>query len=173
MPRMADLPPPSHAGVPVPSTPSAQTSHMPHVVQATHHPHPCGTNNHPLLMPFPYAHPCSPRFQGCRHDAPTPMMPDAPTSSPLSQISHAKIGVTGYLRRWTQAQTPLGPKLEAVTGYNDDDVKCKACESEESVAELMLCDDCDRGFHIFFLCPILLCVPVGYFLNGATRVAMP
>jgi [histone H3]-lysine27 N-methyltransferase len=101
------------------------------------------------------------------------MMPDAPTSSPLSQISHAKIGVAGYLRRWTQAQTSPGPKLEDVAGYNDDDVKCKACESEESVAELMLCDGYDRGFHIFYLCPILLCGPAGYFLNGATRVAMP
>jgi [histone H3]-lysine27 N-methyltransferase len=61
----------------------------------------------------------------------------------------------GYLRRWTQEQTSLGPRSEAVAGYDDDNVRCKVCESEEAVAELMLCNGCGRGFHIFYLCPHL------------------
>ncbi|KAF8677204.1 hypothetical protein HU200_046681 [Digitaria exilis] len=80
-------------------------------------------------------HPSEPSLTGSR--APTPM------------------AATGQLRRRTRARTP--PRADD----GDDDVSCEACGSGHAAAELMLCDGCDRGFHIFCLRPILPRVPAG------------
>ncbi|KAL5199934.1 hypothetical protein ABZP36_021137 [Zizania latifolia] len=62
------------------------------------------------------------------------------------------------LRRRTRAR----PATRAVkVEEDDDDVRCEACGSGESAAELLLCDGCDRGLHIFCLRPILPRVPAG------------
>ncbi|XP_076957810.1 histone-lysine N-methyltransferase ATXR6-like isoform X1 [Bidens hawaiensis] len=42
-----------------------------------------------------------------------------------------------------------------------DDTCCEECGSGEFGSELLLCDHCDRGFHLFCLRPILPSVPVG------------
>ncbi|KAK7243333.1 hypothetical protein RIF29_38126 [Crotalaria pallida] len=56
------------------------------------------------------------------------------------------------LRRRTRAPQPApGP----------DDVSCEQCGSGDSPAELLLCDKCDRGYHLFCLNPILSSVPKG------------
>ncbi|XP_040377280.1 histone-lysine N-methyltransferase ATXR6-like [Oryza brachyantha] len=61
--------------------------------------------------------------------------------------------------------TPLRRRTRArparVDDGDDDDVRCEACGSGESAAELLLCDGCDRGLHIFCLRPILPRVPAG------------
>ncbi|KAF3790870.1 Histone-lysine N-methyltransferase [Nymphaea thermarum] len=50
---------------------------------------------------------------------------------------------------------------------DDDDtddysgVKCEECRSGECGGEMLLCDKCDRGFHIFCLRPIIVRVPTG------------
>ncbi|XP_062224259.1 histone-lysine N-methyltransferase ATXR6-like [Phragmites australis] len=67
------------------------------------------------------------------------------------------MGAASQLRRRTRARPP--PREEAYS--DDDDVRCEACGSGEAAAELMLCDGCDRGFHIFCLRPILPRVPAG------------
>ncbi|KAF6146023.1 hypothetical protein GIB67_033382 [Kingdonia uniflora] len=36
---------------------------------------------------------------------------------------------------------------------------CEECRSEATPAELLLCDRCDRGFHLFCLKPILVSLP--------------
>ncbi|KAL4371930.1 hypothetical protein HN51_016974 [Arachis hypogaea] len=46
----------------------------------------------------------------------------------------------------------------------DDDVICEHCSSGDSPAELLLCDKCDRGYHLFCLRPILPSVPKGSWL---------
>lgn len=41
------------------------------------------------------------------------------------------------------------------------DTSCEKCGSGEYPAQLLLCDKCDRGFHLFCLRPILASVPKG------------
>ncbi|CAN6439031.1 unnamed protein product [Victoria cruziana] len=41
------------------------------------------------------------------------------------------------------------------------DVHCEECRSGEGGGEMLLCDKCDRGFHIFCLRPIIVRVPTG------------
>ncbi|CAL4890349.1 unnamed protein product [Urochloa decumbens] len=72
------------------------------------------------------------------------------------------MGAAGQLRRRTRARTPPRRRADpAAASASDDDVFCEACGSGDAAAELMLCDGCDRGFHIFCLRPILPRVPVG------------
>ncbi|KAL6629741.1 hypothetical protein ACP70R_029506 [Stipagrostis hirtigluma subsp. patula] len=73
------------------------------------------------------------------------------------------MGAAGQLRRRTRARTP--PRTDDA----DDDVRCEACGSGEAAAELMLCDGCDRGFHIFCLRPILPRVPAGDWFCASCR----
>ncbi|KAK7374789.1 hypothetical protein VNO80_08228 [Phaseolus coccineus] len=42
-----------------------------------------------------------------------------------------------------------------------DDVFCQECGSGHSPAKLLLCDKCDRGYHLFCLRPVLPTVPKG------------
>ncbi|XP_071716889.1 histone-lysine N-methyltransferase ATXR6-like [Rutidosis leptorrhynchoides] len=44
---------------------------------------------------------------------------------------------------------------------NYDDTRCEKCGSGQFGSELLLCDRCDRGFHLFCLTPILASVPIG------------
>ncbi|CAO2041264.1 unnamed protein product [Urochloa humidicola] len=69
------------------------------------------------------------------------------------------MSAAGQLRRRTRARTP--PRRAQPASASDDDVSCEACGSGDAAAELMLCDGCDRGFHIFCLRPILPRVPAG------------
>ncbi|GMP24928.1 hypothetical protein CsSME_00002024 [Camellia sinensis var. sinensis] len=62
---------------------------------------------------------------------------------------------TVVLRRRTQAPKPLSPKSRG--DYMD--TCCEECGSGDFAAELLLCDNCDRGFHLFCLRPILVSVP--------------
>ncbi|KAK6926042.1 SET domain [Dillenia turbinata] len=59
-------------------------------------------------------------------------------------------------RRRTQAPNP---HAERELDYKD--TTCEECGSGDSPAELLLCDNCDRGFHLFCLRPILVSVPNG------------
>jgi hypothetical protein len=38
---------------------------------------------------------------------------------------------------------------------------CEECGRGDGEQEMLLCDGCDRGFHMFCLCPILVTVPSG------------
>lgn len=84
---------------------------------------------------------------------------------------------TVVLRKMTQAQNPHsfefksskrsessnGEELEVEEKEDDyyDDTYCENCGLGHKPAELLLCDKCDRGFHIFCLRPILVTVPKG------------
>ncbi|XP_062217239.1 histone-lysine N-methyltransferase ATXR6-like [Phragmites australis] len=72
------------------------------------------------------------------------------------------MGAASQLRRRTRALTPPGAEA---------DVRCEACGSGEAAAELMLCDGCDRGLHIFCLRPILPRVPAGDWFCPSCRSA--
>ncbi|PIN14456.1 Histone-lysine N-methyltransferase [Handroanthus impetiginosus] len=74
------------------------------------------------------------------------------------------------LRKRTQAPKPVSTKPgsrkrskskreEVEEDYSD--VYCEKCGSGQYPAELLLCDKCDRGYHLFCLRPILVAVPKG------------
>ena len=84
-----------------------------------------------------------------------------PPAGHLGSRVGTQMGAAGQLRRRTRARTPPGPRPEAAAAGDDDDVRCEACGSGDAAPELMLCDGCDRGFHIFCLRPILPRVPAG------------
>ncbi|CAI0436957.1 unnamed protein product [Linum tenue] len=86
----------------------------------------------------------------------------APSSSSSSWIP-----TRTTLRRRTQAPKPSSaPALDAADDASSsdeeyDDVCCQECGSGKSPAKLLLCDKCDRGYHLFCLRPILVAVPKG------------
>lgn len=62
-------------------------------------------------------------------------------------------------RRRTQAPVPAKKSKAKISEY--DESVCEKCGSGENAAELLLCDKCDKGFHLFCLRPILASVPKG------------
>lgn len=67
--------------------------------------------------------------------------------------------MTTYIRRTGDKAdfVPSSPSDDG--GYNE--VACEWCGSGGHEDELLLCDKCDRGYHVFCLKPILPCVPNG------------
>ncbi|GER34291.1 PHD finger family protein [Striga asiatica] len=70
------------------------------------------------------------------------------------------------LKRRTQAPNPFpsetGSESKREGGEEDySDACCVKCGSGQHPAELLLCDKCDRGFHLFCLRPPLSAVPKG------------
>ncbi|PON72020.1 Methyltransferase [Parasponia andersonii] len=71
-------------------------------------------------------------------------------------------------QRRTQAPKPFSRSLfeyddSSCDGSDSEygDVCCKVCGSGDSPADLLLCDKCDKGYHLFCLRPILASVPKG------------
>ncbi|CAM0947456.1 unnamed protein product [Alopecurus aequalis] len=65
-------------------------------------------------------------------------------------------------RHRTRARRPATSRPRPKMVHDDgDDVRCEACGSGNDAKELLLCDGCDRGLHIFCLRPILPRVPAG------------
>ena len=67
------------------------------------------------------------------------------------------------LRRRTQAPKPVDLKVEDGSGSDSeyDGVSCQECGSGDFGSKLLLCDKCDKGYHLFCLRPILVSVPKG------------
>ncbi|KAK9147225.1 hypothetical protein Scep_005982 [Stephania cephalantha] len=72
-------------------------------------------------------------------------------------------------RRRTRAPRPTMSSMSPRHSHEEDeesegdysDVYCEECGSGDAADELLLCDKCDRGFHLFCLKPILVAVPKG------------
>ncbi|KAG7016812.1 Histone-lysine N-methyltransferase ATXR6, partial [Cucurbita argyrosperma subsp. argyrosperma] len=64
-------------------------------------------------------------------------------------------------KRRTLALKPSSRHDFALDHEEYDDISCQKCGSGDSPAELLLCDKCDRGYHLFCLMPILVSVPKG------------
>jgi len=57
------------------------------------------------------------------------------------------------------------PTLESCTDSYDDKYEwtvCEKCGRTDNEQEMLLCDGCDKGFHMFCLCPVLVTLPLGY-----------
>ncbi|KAF5191445.1 Histone-lysine n-methyltransferase atxr6 [Thalictrum thalictroides] len=70
-------------------------------------------------------------------------------------------------RRRIQAPKPFFPSSKFIDISDDDDetdyseVCCEECHSGNAANKLLLCDKCDRGFHLYCLRPVLASVPKG------------
>ena len=52
-------------------------------------------------------------------------------------------------------------KGASLTKIHYDDLLCKICKKGDGDSEMLICDECDEGFHMYCLCPILIKVPKG------------
>ncbi|XP_022875326.1 histone-lysine N-methyltransferase ATXR6-like isoform X2 [Olea europaea var. sylvestris] len=72
---------------------------------------------------------------------------------------------TMALRKRTLAPKPFSeePKTRKSSRSEEDysDVCCENCGSGDRASELLLCDKCDLGFHLYCLRPVLVAVPKG------------
>ncbi|KAF7077487.1 hypothetical protein CFC21_082041 [Triticum aestivum] len=71
------------------------------------------------------------------------------------------MGPATQQRHRTRAGRPAARRPRATVSEDDGGVRCEACGSGRHADELLLCDGCDRGLHIFCLRPILPRVPAG------------
>ncbi|KAL9240557.1 hypothetical protein vseg_014761 [Gypsophila vaccaria] len=72
------------------------------------------------------------------------------------------------LRQRTHPPKPIyQPHSDSVSGSDSDsgsdydNVGCEECGSGDNPSKLLLCDECDKGYHIYCLKPILAKVPKG------------
>lgn len=70
------------------------------------------------------------------------------------------------VRKRTHAPKPVNPKRKRSRSKQEEaddysETRCEKCGSGQHPAELLLCDKCDCGFHLFCLRPILVAVPEG------------
>ncbi|XP_028790840.1 histone-lysine N-methyltransferase ATXR6-like [Neltuma alba] len=78
------------------------------------------------------------------------------------------------LRRRTLALKPASKSPSIGKSFDCDDVCCEECGSGHSPAKLILCDKCDRGYHLFCLRPILVAVPNGsWFCHSCSKNKKP
>ncbi|OAY59541.1 histone-lysine N-methyltransferase ATXR6 [Manihot esculenta] len=92
----------------------------------------------------------------------------------MASSAKTKTTTTVALRRRTQAPNPLSSSLYADNAADYDDACCNECGSGHSPAELLLCDKCDGGYHLFCLRPILVSVPKGsWFCPSCSNLKKP
>ncbi|MBA0794650.1 hypothetical protein Gohar_018959 [Gossypium harknessii] len=78
---------------------------------------------------------------------------------------------TMVLRRRTRAPKRYS---EDEDGLGCNDVYCERCGSGDFGSKLLLCDKCDKGYHLFCLRPILVSVPKGsWFCPSCTNIKQP
>lgn len=85
-----------------------------------------------------------------------PGLPTSPFPISLSTSpSFSQMAPNTLLKHRTRAERRPDPEDSI------DSITCCVCGSGEADAELLLCDDCDGGYHTFCLRPILPRVPSG------------
>ncbi|XP_059433368.1 probable Histone-lysine N-methyltransferase ATXR5 isoform X2 [Corylus avellana] len=116
----------------------------------------------------------------------------APATSSSSSTAKRLIRFSGSLRRTEAPRRPTPPpspppkKLKpmaevmakarhaVVERVDYSDASCQQCGSGDRADELLLCDKCDKGFHMKCLRPIVVRVPIGSWLcpkcSGRRRV---
>lgn len=79
-------------------------------------------------------------------------------------VTEQSMGRSNRLRKRTQAprrldQQPSYPKH--CTKFDTSNVVCEECGLGDCESEMLLCDKCDRGYHMYCLRPIVARVPPG------------
>ena len=78
---------------------------------------------------------------------------------------HGPIHVAGKIEdgksTQTGAPTENSDLKEDTAELEDADVKCELCSLDSDDANMLLCDDCNKGYHLYCLEPPLVKVPAG------------
>ncbi|XP_073024483.1 probable Histone-lysine N-methyltransferase ATXR5 isoform X1 [Primulina eburnea] len=96
----------------------------------------------------------------------------APSSIPSAPGSHPQLGAAGIARgtKYRSLKEIMKIAKLVVVAENGEEcgggnyysrVACEQCGSGERDDELMLCDSCDRGYHMLCLRPIVARIPMG------------
>ncbi|KAK6924228.1 Zinc finger, PHD-finger [Dillenia turbinata] len=64
-------------------------------------------------------------------------------------------------------------KYAVVRGDDYSDAECQCCGTGERDDELLLCDKCDRGYHMTCLRPVVVRVPIGHWFCPSCSVQKP
>ncbi|KAJ1376717.1 Zinc finger, PHD-type [Sesbania bispinosa] len=101
----------------------------------------------------------------------------APATS--SVASHRLVGFSHRTHTPRHPQWPYAPSIKKYRSMKDimeraryvvvecedyNDLTCDQCRSDERAEELLLCDKCDKGFHMKCVRPIVVRVPNGSWL---------
>uniref|UniRef100_A0A1J3HR49 [histone H3]-lysine(27) N-methyltransferase n=3 Tax=Noccaea caerulescens TaxID=107243 RepID=A0A1J3HR49_NOCCA len=97
----------------------------------------------------------SPTASPCRLVSPR-RRTEAPPRRPSSESPPSK-----KMRSMDEIMAKSVPVVEQEEDDSYGDVTCEKCGSGERDDELLLCDKCDRGFHMKCLRPIVVRVPIG------------
>ena len=92
------------------------------------------------------------RFSGTLRRTEAPRRPSTPPPSPPPK----------KLKPLSEVMAKAGFAVVEKNDYSD--VSCEQCGSGERGDELLLCDKCDRGFHMKCVRPIVARVPIGSWL---------
>ncbi|XP_043723027.1 probable Histone-lysine N-methyltransferase ATXR5 [Telopea speciosissima] len=65
------------------------------------------------------------------------------------------------LKKFKSLNEILDTAPYAVIDRDYSDVGCEECGSGDRAEEMLLCDKCDKGFHMFCLRPIVVRIPIG------------
>jgi len=84
------------------------------------------------------------------------MMTDTSESSPMSMMREKKYK--------TMEEIMAKAKYTVIERDSYSDVVCEKCGSGERPEELLLCDKCDKGFHMACVRPVVVRVPIGSWL---------
>ncbi|KAL6853960.1 hypothetical protein ACP4OV_019989 [Aristida adscensionis] len=98
----------------------------------------------------------------------------APPSPPSPPEPRRFRSMADIMRRSAPVDAPPPVARARPEPSRYDDTVCEACGSGEREEEMLLCDGCDRGRHIFCLRPILARVPTGpWFCPACAPPAAP
>lgn len=134
----------------------------------------CSVKGHPRIPILPST---------ISHDTGS-LVPSFPSMAPATSSSSAKrlIRFSGSLRRTEAPRLPSPPlsptpkKLKSIEEVmaraphavverpDYCNVSCEQCRSGDRPDELLLCDKCDKGFHMKCVRPIVVRVPIGSWL---------
>ena len=87
----------------------------------------------------------------------SPIQPQTETETETS--TEAETSTTVVALRTSSSSEPSEEEEDEKDKY--DTKLCEECGRGDGEQEMLLCDGCDRGFHMFCLCPILVTVPSG------------
>ena len=86
--------------------------------------------------------------------------PTQPQTEPETS-TEAETSTTVVALRTSSSSEPSEEEEEEEEKDKYDTKLCEECGRGDGEQEMLLCDGCDRGFHMFCLCPILVTVPLG------------
>lgn len=109
------------------------------------------------------------RINGYRHRTSAPFRPESRPAKKFKLLSEVMARA-----QYAVAKEEEEEEVEEEEEEDYSALSCEQCGSGENPDELLLCDKCDKGFHMKCLRPIVARVPIGSWLcpkcSGQRRV---